>query len=457
MERSTQLRIGKVVIYLRGKVWYLRYHEQGRRRQVRASTDLNSARQLASQVNAQLEVGAPAATSFEPLSMPELRSRWLDHHEHVRRSSIATVTRYRTATDHLLRFVKKVMPVRHASQFRGTHAEAFVRHLRELKVAPNGHANTTKRLLRDKGLKFVLETCRSMFNFAIKRRHMPPYADNPFTVIEIDRIPIEDAKPVVVFDRDQEADLLNACDDWQFPIMLTLALTGLRPGELTRLLLPDDIDLAEGWLWVRNKPELGWQTKTRAERRVPLLPELVEVLKVVIGARTEGPVFVRRRFTKGDRPALNGLSRQELTDIFTARVETAMSDQVDPSRRAARQRCCDPFWMDLGAIKPEVLRLEFMRLTSAIGLPKITAPKTLRHGFATWLQDANVDPMIRSELMGHSTSASSKGPLGMTSVYTHTRTDTLRRQHQSAMESRSIVALGRKWSDSQQRAVPRVA
>ena len=42
-------------------------------------------------------------------------------------------------------------------------------------------------------------------------------------------------------------------------------LTGLRAGELTHLLLPDDLDLPNSLLRVRNKPKLGWQVKTRNE------------------------------------------------------------------------------------------------------------------------------------------------------------------------------------------------
>lgn len=38
-----------------------------------------------------------------------------------------------------------------------------------------------------------------------------------------------------------------------------------------------------------------------------------------------------------------------------------------------------------------------MRVMSAIGRPEITAPKTLRHTFATTLQDANVDPLVRND------------------------------------------------------------
>src|SRR5687767_6042316 len=98
MVRQSVFRVGRVTVYLRGTTWYLRYHEYGRRRQVRATKNRDGSRQLAAQVNAQLELGAPAATSFEPIGFPELRRCWLDHHEDVLRSSVATVERYRSAS-----------------------------------------------------------------------------------------------------------------------------------------------------------------------------------------------------------------------------------------------------------------------------------------------------------------------------------------------------------------------
>src|SRR6476620_5483393 len=111
-KKSNTFRVGKVKGYLRGQVWYLCYHEGGRRRRPRVGPDREAARQFAAQVNGQLAVGAPAALSFEPVSIPELRSRWLDHHEQVLRSSVQTINRYRTATEHLLRFLER-QPVRH--------------------------------------------------------------------------------------------------------------------------------------------------------------------------------------------------------------------------------------------------------------------------------------------------------------------------------------------------------
>ena len=290
-KKSTSFRIGRVRAYLRGRVWYLCYYEDGRRHQPRVGPDLDVVRQMAAEINAQLEVGAPSALWFQPVSIPELRQRWLDYHEHVRRSSVATVRRYRQATEHLPNFVQDVRPLRRVSDFRPAHAEEFVRYLRTIRVPLQGPVDRHRRPLRDTGVKYILETCSILFNYAQKNRHLSPYAENPFQTIEIGRIPVEDARPIVVFTPTQEAKFLSACDNWQFPLFLTLLMTGLRSAELTHLLLPDDLDLDDGWLYVRNKPKLGWRVKTRNERNIPLVPVLVDVLRAAVDGRSSGPVF----------------------------------------------------------------------------------------------------------------------------------------------------------------------
>jgi integrase len=433
-------KVGKVQGYLRGQVWYLCYHEHGRRHRPRIGPDLQAAKQLAAQVNAQLAVGSPAALSFEPVSVPELRRRWLDHHEHVLRSSTHTVARYRTATDHLLRFLGS-HPVRHASHFTVGHAGAFARHLRTIEVSPNGHANTPKRALMDKGLKYVLECCRALFAFAAKRRHLPPYADNPFSAMEVDRIPVERARPIVLLTAEQERAFLEACDDWQFPLFLTLLLTGLRPGEVCHLLLPDDLDLEARVVRVRNKPGLGWQVKTRNERDVPLVPALADILRMHLGGRNWGAVICRRRWPARYRPGWAGSAasaERELHRRHLAR-EAAGGNRDDPKGLSVMVR---GIWRDLGAVEPDRVRAEFIRVACRIGLADYTAPKILRHMFATALQDARVDPLIRNLLMGHATAgvrAAGHG-LGMTAVYSHSRPDTIRRQLEEALAGRPCVA-----------------
>jgi integrase len=107
------------------------------------------------------------------------------------------------------------------------------------------------------GIKYILECCCSLFNFAKKHRYLSPYAENPFSALDLDRIPIENVNQVTLFNEDQERAFLQTCDEWLFPVFATLMMTGLRPGELTHLLLLADLDLKAGLLRVRNKPELN--------------------------------------------------------------------------------------------------------------------------------------------------------------------------------------------------------
>jgi integrase len=445
-KKPASFRIGRVRAYRRGEVWYLHYYEHGRRRQPRVGPDRVRARQAAAEINAQLECGAPSALGFEPIAIAALTHRWLEHHEYVRRSSVATIQRYRSATAHLLRFVADVRPVRRVSEFRAQQAEEFVRYLRSLKTAPNGHPRAGKRPLKDAGIRFILGTCCSLFNYAQRNRHLAPYAENPFRTIEASRIPIEDAKPVVVFDHQQEKEFLEACDAWQFPIFLTMLLTGMRPGELIHLLLPNDLDLTSGWLYVRNKPRLGWQVKTRNERAIPLVPILAETIRRSLNSRLTGPVFRQRRCAEGYQPPLEYRDPHGLEQELHRRLRAQESASPTAPTREDQLAIAQFLWRDLGALKEDWLRKEFMQITRSIGAPDITAPKTMRHTFATSLQDANVDPLVRNELMGHAPAYLGMygGGLGMTAVYTHTRPETKRRQLEAALAERPAIAVAAK-------------
>lgn len=180
---------------------------------------------------------------------------------------MATVSRYRTATQHLEDFVRSSSTPALAHEIR---VESFAAHLRRIEVAPNGHSRTARRPLRDKGIQFILETCRAMYSFARKQRHLPPYAGNSFAELPLDRFRIQDAKPIFVFDQNAELAFFRAAGNWAFPLHFILAKTGLRVGEATHLLI-EDLDFDERWLYVRNKPALGWRVKTGQERSVPFV------------------------------------------------------------------------------------------------------------------------------------------------------------------------------------------
>ena len=193
---SPRFRVGKVSVYFHHGAWWLYYRENGRPVRSKIAGKKDDAERIAAQVNAQVTNGSPTLLSFDPITVPELRQQFLDYHEHVLNSSLGTVNRYRTATLHLENFVGQLPRQPRSHEVR---PDAFAVYLRKLEVAPNGHKHSARRKLRDKGIQYVLETCRSMYNFALKRRHLPPYVSNPFSELPLDRFKIEDAKPIFVF------------------------------------------------------------------------------------------------------------------------------------------------------------------------------------------------------------------------------------------------------------------
>ena len=132
---------------------------------------------------------------------------------------------------------------------------------------------------------------------------------------------------------------------------------------------------------------------------------------------------------------------EEAVEDHTRRAEIEAGGALD---RAERERACRKGWLEAGALTSKAIRREFMRLTLRIGLPEMTEPKMLRHMFATMLQEANVDPLIRMELMGHAPQGGrSGGPLGMTTVYTHSSPATRRSQLLSALDCRGCTSVAR--------------
>jgi len=431
-KRSWRRRVGRVTVYQRGGTLWI-YYRQGQPVRRPAGTNREGALALAAKINAQLAEGAPTALAFRPIDLNGLITKWLEHHEQIRRSSVATICRYETAVQHLANFVSSTCGKMRTDRFDGSMAEGFVRYLRTTKVSPNGHGNTQKRLMRDKGIIFILATCRALFNFARDQRHWPAYTPNPFSGLAIERMPIENAKPIRPLTPEQEIAFFKACDEWQFRIFFVLAFTGLRIGELTHLLIDNDVRLDESFLRITNKPGLYWQIKTRNLRDVPLLPEVAVVVRVALGDRKVGPVFLRRRFAeKRAVPMLAGLSLPQLEREVQQRIELAQTGREAPLPRTELVKIGRRVWREAGAIKEGYVRTEFAVVTKKIGMEHLTCPKDLRHLFATSLQAAGVDAMIRRDIMGHTT-------LEMTAHYTHTQNGTRHRELKRLSEVRGAV------------------
>jgi site-specific recombinase XerD len=117
-------------------------------------------------------------------------------------------------------------------------------------------------------------------------------AANPVTLVDP---PKSDERDPVLLSSDEYERLLGACDDRPMLSLYitTLAEAGLRCESECLWLRFEDVNLAEGFLWVASGRE-GHRTKSGKGRWVPMTPRLTEAMRAH---------FARYRFaTYGDTP-----------------------------------------------------------------------------------------------------------------------------------------------------------
>ncbi|MEI8196730.1 MAG: tyrosine-type recombinase/integrase [Phycisphaerae bacterium] len=453
-------RIGQISLYQHHGAWYTYHRDLGKAVRLNWGTQLARAQVAASLLNAgwvaaqgnviidiemaavlagipgiqtlgtsSTGVGAPTAMECAT-TIPALRQAFLDHHEKVLGSSMATVNRYRAATAYLELFAIRSK----CTSATSLDASAFVEFLRSVNVASNGHSHTTRRRLRDRGIRYILETCRSLYRFGLQKGMLPKDFVNPFSALGIGHFKVRDRRPVFVFDAEQELAFLRAADLWGFAVHLTLAKTGLRPGELVHLLI-EEVDLDGGWLHDVSKAELGWTIKTGRERQVPLVSELVTLPRHVIGTRKAGPVFMRARLWGSLTPSSLAGNRRVFGRVAEERLSAARTNGGHSLSRTEEARILRGIWRDAGATKEDRVRNSFISISKKIGI-EATCPKSWRHTFATLLQQANAEVLVRQITLGHKPSSPEDSVLGMTGNYTHTTPELQRREIERALRLR---------------------
>lgn len=392
-------RIGRVTVYHHGASYWLYYRERGKTVRARIEGNLATARATASKVNAALEEDRPSPLSFSRVSVPVLIGKYVESCRLVRTLSPRTVARYEAALSHFAEFCGGQAKLDAADRVTEVTVEEFVKYMRKKTRVRSGAERGQRRPYATSGIRFILSTCRSLFNYARKQRFLPPYSENPFASFPIDQMKDRSAGQTPLFTPEQLRDFFAACDEWQFGVLFTLALYGLRVGELTHLLV-SDVDPAQDVLQIRSKPELLWHVKAKSERVLPILPEVRQLLLDRIGDRKEGFVFLNRKFFHGAKKPAKFRTAEELVEGAGVEDEGVLRKRLQP------------FLREMGQIPEKRIRQELMKLTKRIGCPEITKAHSLRHVFATAAQEAGANPITVQGILGHST-------LEMTRYYTH--------------------------------------
>jgi integrase len=417
-------RIGPVTVYKRGHTYYLYYRQSRVTERRKIDGNLAVARATAHKIADALAERRPSPLSFARTTPQQLADGYRDYVANVQKLALRTRDRYKAALDRFLDFCRD-SGIMTADAIDLSRVEDFVKWLRGQKRNRNGSATGSRDFYKVGGVRFVLSACRTAFNWAARRRMLPPFTENPFSLFRLDRLrEAGETTTAKIFSREQERAFFAACDDWQRPIFAVLAAYGLRLGELTHLLI-EDVDLGQGLVTIRSKPWLFWTVKTGRERELPLIDSLRPVFERAIDGRSAGFVFLNRPFVTRSRPVPDFASPQ----AFRARAERAVADLLAQRPDAGdreRKRAAIAFGRAAGQTPEKAIRNEFLRLTTAIGCPEFTRVHDLRHLFSTRAQAAGVNPILVQEILGHTT-------LEMTRRYTHLGLDSRREAIERSM------------------------
>ena len=406
-------RIGSVTVYRRGKSYSLYYRENGRTIRSRVDGNLAVARATASKVNGQLEDGQRSMFSFVKITPKKFVGEFLGYASGRPGVGVAK----RRALSRGARAVRRLRGVgrrhrHHRPSRRGDHPGLRALASRATAVAQRRGWRHEGSLSCERASASILSTCRTAFNWARKRRYLPPYAENPFASFPIKKIRDRDEaeRNSVMLAEDELVKFFEACDDWQRPIFEMLIAYGLRVAELTHLLI-EDVDLKKGILQIRSKPLLAWYVKTSRQRELPVVDDVGAMLRRLIGRRKTGLVFVARSFTTGERvPSPSVKTPNDLKKLFEGEQRAARKAGVVGDKEVARH--LENVARKLGKISEKRVRQEFIRITKKIGRADVTRVHSLRHLFSTRAQRAGMNPLLVQQILGHST-------LEMTSKYTH--------------------------------------
>lgn len=257
---------------------------------------------------------------------------FLDAVANVQKLALRTQDRYRAALNRFEDYCREAN-ICTVDAVQEATVEDFVKWLRGQKRVRNGAAKGKREHYKTGGVKFILATCRTAFNWAARRRMLAPFAENPFTVFPIDKLkdPLEHADREQIFNPKQETAFWAACNEWQRRIFTVLATYGLRVGELTHLLV-DDIDWIDGSFVVRSKPWMYWTVKTGRERRLPLLDNTKSLFEQAIGDRKAGLVFLSEKFVLGQVRRTPHFSSPQ---AFRSHIEKVVGELLEQNAAAS--------------------------------------------------------------------------------------------------------------------------
>lgn len=321
-------------IQVKRGIFYVVFRDPIDRRQrwVRAGRTKREAKLLLNEIEGQLLREEYRQT--QPATFAEFVAIWLDRYPKLRNMKPSTVRDYTSAFR--AHWTPEFGPMR-LDAITLEHLQRYVAEKLDDGVSPRRMAD-------------IIVPLKTMFKWAVKWNYLK---FSP--AVDLEK-PKYDTPEMDWFTPEEAQRLLGTMDPYWRPLLMTMFMTGARPGEAIALRWKD-VDLGHALLNVRYTLDRGQLLPPKtdnARRRIPMPPELVRTLE----AHKTGSPF---------NPA--GL-------IF-----------VMPESGAP---------IDLSNLRNRV----FHPALEAAGLRRIRL-YDIRHSYAAWMISLNVEPLQLSKNMGH--------------------------------------------------------
>lgn len=328
-----------------------------------------------------------------------------------------TVDRYRTALQHYLRFAEFTESKARWPNVQRVDEDfvlGFAAHLATAQVSPNGHVNTPRRALVSS--QYVMSIVRMLYCWATEFSDslLSDSFRNPF------KRRVRNSKSV---NRDLfgEPDItipmavafLNECEAASLPWFGLLVCYGLRPSELCYLFCEH---LQDDWLNAVCLPEIGYVSKGRRDKRLPLIGVTRELLQP--NPSTCGLLFHKPIERLAPQPA----SLRQLADIY--QLKCGSEEKTDARQR---QDIRLAILQEAGALRYDDIEHAFRRTASRLKWPREATLKDFRHLFNTSMQNSGMPECYRKYLLGQSP--------GRSAIVNYTHLNDVRQQYERAINN----------------------
>lgn len=410
-------RRGRVTVYRRGEPdrfhrqnFILYWCAQGKRRKERVVGDKFDAIRRADEINDIIRAGGAGVAA--PVDKPEtLIDRFLDNltlRADAGEISPRTVRRYAAALEHFRAFLRaETKPAKRWLPNREM-VLSLKRYLQGRAAGPIPNAANQSKRLSQSGIGYVTATVRALVRWAIQESLLPRIAEDAFVGLSIDKY-----KPMLKtwtepVTTEEILAMTDVADLYQLTMLSFYLFHGARVSEPCWLMI-EHVDQVNGWLEYRSIEELGYRTKGRVDKRLPIPEVMMPLIKSLIADRKGGLLLRRRSFPKSDR--------QNPTAGLLQMVDNVARCGSDGWR--ARFKLGYNEFRSAGGLDGDDVRREFEHLRIAAGIRRHFTPKALRHYFATALEEGGIPYFTRKYLLGHRMSSSLNQSADATSIYTH--------------------------------------